>query len=150
MNKIISLTAIVAISGLTGCASITTSAMQPVKVSAKTTNGQQLSNVDCSLKNEKGQWKVEAPNTVKVHKDSADLIVECHKPGQPNGKLRAISRAGAGMYGNILIGGGIGAAIDHTSGKAYNYPDNLPVVMGKVDTVVDRRSSTNSSNTSTN
>ncbi len=42
------------------------------------------------------------------------------------------------MYGNILIGGGIGALIDHNKGVAYNYPDDLPVVMGKTITV-DRR-----------
>lgn len=135
--------ALLAISNLTGCASITSSAMQPVAVTAKDTEGNQLSQVDCSLRNEKGQWTVTAPNTVHVHKDSADLKVECNKPGQPVGKLRAISRAGAGMYGNILIGGGIGAVVDHTSGKAYNYPNNLPVVMGKV-IVIDRRSSNNS------
>ena len=125
---------------LSGCSTITGDSMQPVAVTAKTLKGQELTKVDCTLRNEKGQWEVTAPNTVSVHKASGDLSVECKKSGQPNGKLRAISRAGAGMYGNIIIGGGIGALIDHNKGTAYNYPNNLPVVMGK-SVIIDRRNS---------
>jgi hypothetical protein len=33
---------------------------------------------------------------------------------------RAISRANAGMAGNIIFGGGIGAIIDHNKGTAYS------------------------------
>lgn len=44
------------------------------------------------------------------------------------------------MYGNIIFGGGVGALIDHNKGTAYNYPNNLPVVMGK-PVIVDRRNS---------
>ena len=42
------------------------------------------------------------------------------------------------MWGNIVFGGGIGAIIDHNKGNGYNYPDQLPVVMGK-SVVVDRK-----------
>ena len=42
------------------------------------------------------------------------------------------------MFGNIILGGGIGALIDHSKGTGYDYPDNLPVRMGEVITV-DRR-----------
>ena len=41
-------------------------------------------------------------------------------------------------WGNIIFGGGIGAIIDHNKGNGYNYPDQLPVVMGKA-VVVDRK-----------
>lgn len=130
----------ICILSLSGCASITSESMQPVAVTTKTLQGQNISQVSCTLRNEKGQWEVKAPNTVSVHKASGDLSVECKKAGHPDGKLKAISRAGAGMYGNILIGGGIGAIIDHNKGTAYNYPNNLPVVMGK-SVIVDRRNS---------
>ncbi|PWQ96438.1 hypothetical protein DKT75_10535 [Leucothrix arctica] len=114
--------------------------MQPVEVTTKTVAGQAVSDAKCTLQNEKGQWEVTTPNTVSVHKASGNLMVNCKKQGHPEGKLQAISRAGAGMYGNILVGGGIGAVIDHTSGKAYNYSSKLPVVMGKLVTV-DRSTS---------
>jgi len=36
------------------------------------------------------------------------------------------------MFGNIIFGGGIGAIIDHSSGKAYNYPEWMQVVFGRI------------------
>lgn len=125
---------------LSGCATITGDGMQSLEVTTSNLQGTAISQANCSLKNEKGEWKVTTPNTVNVHKASGNLYVECKKAGLPTGKLQAISRAGKGMYGNILIGGGVGAVIDHKSGAAYKYPSKLPVVMGK-DVTVDRRHS---------
>ncbi len=112
--------------------------MQNVTVSTKTTSGADVKGAKCTLKNDKGNWAVTTPDVISVHKSSKDLVVECNKSGVDVGKVRAISRAGAGLYGNILFGGAIGAAIDHKSGNAYNYSDSLVVVMGKT-TVLDRR-----------
>ena len=125
---------------LTGCASITSGTLQNVAVSTKTKSGVDISQANCTLKNEKGKWNVITPNTVAVHKASGDLVVECNKQGYPKGTLRAISRAGAGLAGNLLFGGVIGAAIDHSKGSAYYYPANLSVVMGESNTL-DKRSS---------
>ena len=44
---------------------------------------------------------------------------------------RAISRANAGMAGNIIFGGGIGAIIDHNKGTAYTYPTWIQLIFGK-------------------
>lgn len=131
---------LVSISLLSGCATITGDSMQTIAISTETLEGVAVADVDCTLKNEKGEWAVVSPNMVTVHKASGDLSVNCKKPELPDGQIRAISRAGAGMYGNILIGGGVGALIDHSKGTAYNYPDNLPVVMGK-SIVIDRKNS---------
>jgi len=123
---------------LSGCASVTTSALQPVSVKTKTAAGADVAQAKCTLKNEKGSWSVVTPNTVSVHRAAGNLAVNCKKSGMADGNARAVSRAGAGLYGNIIIGGGIGALIDHGTGKGYNYPDNIKVIMG--DTVtVDRR-----------
>ncbi len=120
---------------LSGCASVTTSAMQPVSVTTQSKQGNDVSQANCTLKNTNGEWSVVTPNTVSVRKAAGNLAVNCKKPGLSDGNARAISRAGAGMYGNIIIGGGIGALIDHSSGKAYNYPDKLKVVMGDSITI---------------
>jgi len=42
------------------------------------------------------------------------------------------------MFGNIVFGGGIGAIIDHNTGKGYDYPNQLPVKMGEA-VVVDKK-----------
>ncbi|MEE9302296.1 MAG: hypothetical protein V3U84_00785 [Thiotrichaceae bacterium] len=126
---------------LSGCATITSDGMQNISVATQNLSGTAVKGANCTLKNDKGDWKVTSPGTASVHKSSADLIVECKKSSSDDGTVRAISRAGAGMYGNIIFGGAVGALIDHSKGTAYNYSDNLVVVMGKT-TVIDRRNNT--------
>ncbi len=123
---------------LSGCATITSSEMQKVALNTKTDAGQPVEKANCTLTNDKGAWKAESPGFVNVHRSADDLIVQCQKEGYSDGTLRAISRAAGGMFGNIIFGGGVGAIIDHAKGTGYNYPDDLPVVMG-ASTTVDRR-----------
>lgn len=127
-----------------GCATITSNEMQPVSVTTKDDKGQNLEKAKCTLRNDKGAWDAESPAFVQVRRSSEDLLVECKKEGQPNGSLRAVSRAAGGMWGNIIFGGGIGAIIDHSKGTGYNYPNTLPVKMGE-SVVVDRSEATKSS-----
>ena len=35
------------------------------------------------------------------------------------------------MFGNIILGGGIGAIVDHNRGTAYTYPTWVQLVFGK-------------------
>ena len=62
-------------------------------------------------------------------------MVMCEKTGMEPGTVRAVSKVGAGMFGNVIFGGGIGAIIDHTKGTAYNYPAVITVVMGETNTL---------------
>ena len=122
---------------MSGCASITSETMQSVNVTAESQDGTNIQGAECNLNNDKGTWKVQAPGYVSVHKSYEDLMVTCRKEDTPDGFVRAISRPAAGMYGNIIIGGVIGAVIDHSRGAGYNYPESLSVTMGKM-TVLDR------------
>ena len=119
-----------------GCASITQSDSQSVAISASYLD--KPVDADCKLTNDRGAWDAKAPAMVIVRKSGEDLNVTCKKEGMPDGLIKAVSRAAGSMFGNILIGGGIGAMIDHSSGKGYNYPDQLPVKMGE-SVVVDKR-----------
>lgn len=130
--------ACVASLGFSGCATLTSSEMQPVTLSAKTADGKTVEKANCTLKNDKGAWEMVSPGTVAVRRSAEDLLVECKKEGVADGFLRAISRAAGGMFGNIIFGGGIGAIIDHNKGTGYNYPNDLPVKMGESVTV-DKR-----------
>lgn len=121
-----------------GCATITGSEMQQLALSVKGASGAPIEGVQCALKNDKGAWEAAAPAFVNIRRSAEDLNVECKKSGEQDGLLKAISRASGGMVGNILFGGGIGALIDHNKGTGYNYPDSLPVEMGKT-VLVDRR-----------
>ncbi len=66
-----------------------------------------------------------------AHRSSKDLDITCTHPKNPDASARAISRANAGLAGNILFGGGIGAIIDHNKGTAYTYPTWIQLVFGK-------------------
>ena len=121
-----------------GCATITSTEMQSLALTTEAGDGSKVEKASCTLRNDKGAWTVESPGIVAVHRSAEDLLVECRKEGLADGFVRAISRAAAGMFGNIIFGGAIGAIIDHSKGTGYNYPNQLPVRMG-ASVVVDRR-----------
>lgn len=127
--------AIVASLAFSGCATITSSEMQSLSLNARDAQGQTVERAKCTLTNDKGAWEASTPGFVSVHRSAEDLTVECKKEGFADGFLRAVSRAAGGMFGNIVFGGGIGALIDHSKGTGYNYPDALPVTMGRSVTV---------------
>ena len=59
------------------------------------------------------------------------MDITCVSSNQVDAKGRAISRANGGMFGNIILGGGIGAIIDHNKGTAYTYPTWIQLVFGQ-------------------
>jgi hypothetical protein len=130
--------------GLVSCASITSDTNQPLSLVTKDLKGDTVEGAQCTLRNDKGAWEAKSPSFVNVSRSFEDLVVECKKPGYQTGSLKAVSRAAGGMWGNIVFGGGVGAIIDHSRGVGYNYPDILPVVMGK--TVIMDRSDGNVQN----
>ncbi len=123
---------------MTGCASITNDTTTPVRFETFNAAGVEIKDADCKLENDYGQQNMKTPATVNVRRSSKDLQITCAKAGETDGRGVAISRANAGMAGNIIFGGGIGAIIDHNKGTAYTYPQWIQVVMGKLLTY-DRR-----------
>lgn len=138
LSKFLVILGTLAIGLLSGCATITGSEMQQVSLTTKGENSQSIDGAKCKLQNDKGAWEATSPSFVNIHRSAEDLTVECKKTGYSEGLLKAVSRAAGSMYANVILGGGIGAMIDHSKGTGYNYPDVLSVEMGK-STLVDRR-----------
>ena len=139
MHPYLTLSLIVAASALTtGCASVMNDTNQPIRLETKTQSGELVTGADCKLTNDRGEVTGKSGSTVMIHRSSKDLDITCTEPKNPQASARAISRANAGLAGNILIGGGIGAIIDHTKGTAYTYPTWLQLVFGQT-LVFDRR-----------
>ena len=110
---------------LGGCASITAGTTQTVLVSTVPTSG-----ANCALANEKGRWVVNpTPGSTTVTKAYGDLTVSCSDPAGDQGATSVKSTTAGAAFGNILVGGIIGAAIDMSSGAAYEYPSNVVVTM---------------------
>lgn len=106
---------------LTACASIVSGATQPISIDTEPASAR------CELKNDKGVWHVsDTPASVVVHRSYEDLRVTCNK-GSMSGAASFKSTTKAMAFGNILVGGAIGAGVDASTGAAYDYPDTMTV-----------------------
>jgi|SRR3712207_1032235 len=133
------LLAVIAMGAMSGCASVMNDTTQGVKVDTKTQAGEVIAGAECKLTNDYGTFTARSGDTAQVRRSSKDLDISCVHPQNPNAVARAISRVNAGMFGNIIIGGGIGAIVDHSRGTAYTYPSWIQLVFGKTLTF-DRNS----------
>ena len=114
-----------------GCATIVMDSNQPVRVDTRTEGGEMVTGAECTLKNEYGTFTTKSGDASQVRRSSQDLDITCKHPTNTDAYGRAISRANAGLAGNILFGGGIGAIIDHSKGTAYTYPTWIQLVFGQ-------------------
>jgi hypothetical protein len=115
---------------LSGCASITGTTGENVSVETRSLEGKEVAGASCELTNEKGKWFVTTPGSVGIHRSNDDMLVTCKKAGFDAGRASVVSDIKGSMFGNILLGGGIGAIIDHENGSAYEYPTLIQIVMG--------------------
>lgn len=123
---------------LGGCASIVNDSTHGVRVETKTASGETVTGAECSLVNDYGTTTMKSGATQAVRRSSKDLDITCTQAGQPPASGRAISRANAGLAGNIIFGGVVGAVIDHNKGTAYTYPTWIQLVFGQT-LVFDRQ-----------
>lgn len=123
---------------LTGCASVVNETSHPMRLETKSSTGELVTGAECKLTNDYGTVSGKSGDTLQVRRSSKDLDITCVLPANPDATARAISRANGGMWGNVILGGGIGAIIDHNKGTAYTYPTWVQLVFGK-SLVFDRR-----------
>jgi hypothetical protein len=116
---------------LGGCASVTGTNSQKMSVETSTADGQKVLDAECSLSNDKGTWQIKTPGETTIVRSNKLINIKCVKPPLPQGRVDVDSDTRSAMFGNILIGGIVGAVIDHSSGAAYEYPEIIQVVMGK-------------------
>ena len=123
--------AVAVLGAMTGCASVVNDSTHPVWVETKTPDGELVAGADCRLTNDYGAISTKSGETTIVRRSGKDMDISCKHPEHSEARGRAISRANAGMFGNIILGGGIGAIIDHNKGTAYTYPTWVQLVFGK-------------------
>jgi hypothetical protein len=117
-----------ALLALTGCASVTGSKMQPVSVQT-VQDGKEVSGAACTLTNDVGKWFVTTPGSVTINKSTGDLTVECKKEGNLAGHEMVVSKANGSVWGNIILGGGIGYIVDRNTGAGFDYPNSITVFL---------------------
>lgn len=115
--------------GITGCASVTGSKMEPVSVQTYY-KGTEVSGINCKLLNDKGTWFVTTPGSVVIQKSYENLDINCSKDGYEPGSAIVKSASNGAVWGNLIAGGGIGYVIDRSSGAGFDYPSLISVELG--------------------
>ncbi len=112
---------------LVGCASITSTKLQPIAVSAAC-DGDEAPGAVCTLTNDKGSWFVKTPGTVTINKSYGDVSVDC-KLDDSRGAATYQSKNEGAVWGNIIAGGGIGYIVDANTGAGFSYPPSMAINM---------------------
>lgn len=107
---------------LSGCASIVSGTIQPISVDTPGCDG-----ASCQLTNDKGTWYVKTPASVAISRAYGNLTVVCSKEGFGSATTSVASTTKGMAFGNILVGGVIGAGVDMGTGAAYDYPTTISV-----------------------
>lgn len=115
---------------LTGCASITGSKLQPLSVQT-IQDGKEVAGVGCTLTNDAGKWFVTTPGSVTVQKSTGDMAVDCTKE-ELRGHENLVSKSNGAVWGNIIVGGGIGYIVDRNTGAGFDYPNNVTVILNRM------------------
>ena len=114
-----------AIMFLSGCASVTSGSTQNVNVSV-TCNGRAIPN-KCIVSNSKGRWTFHTPETKRIWRDKSPLSVMCESATLGGYGGTSDYNVNPTVYGNILIGGLIGLAIDNSNNSLWSYPEMIEV-----------------------
>ncbi len=112
------------------CASVTGTPLESITIQTRDRSGNEVTGAACELSNAKGKWLLTSPGSVTITRSNDNMLITCRKDGQDDGVVALVSSTKGAMFGNILLGGGIGAIIDHDSGAAYEYPQLVQVEMG--------------------
>lgn len=123
LGRLLILGSILPLGLLLGCASIVSGQNQVVSVETPLCPG-----AKCRLQNKAGVfWVPITPGTISINREYDDLIVTCSKDGYPDTTLNVGSSTKGMAFGNILVGGIIGAGVDMATGAAYDYPAVITV-----------------------
>jgi len=108
---------------LAGCGTITQGTSQNIAIITAPPGG----HCELTRKGEHVATLDSAPGSVKVDKTKNDIMMTCKLAGYQDASANLESGYGAGTFGNIILGGGIGWAIDSATGADNKYPSTASV-----------------------
>jgi len=108
---------------LAGCGTITQGTSQNITITSTPPGG----HCDLTRKGEHVATLDATPGSVKVDKTKNDILLTCKLAGYQDASANLESGYGVGTFGNIILGGGIGWAIDSATGADNKYPSSANV-----------------------
>lgn len=108
---------------LGGCAAVTKGTSQKLTVNTVP------QGADCILSRDGATIGKVAPTpgTVEISKSRHDIDIRCSKAGYPDGGGKLTSELEAMTFGNILVGGLVGVAVDAGTGAMNKYQPTITV-----------------------
>ncbi|SFV14736.1 hypothetical protein [Pseudoduganella namucuonensis] len=113
---------------LAGCGTLTESRDQQILVQT-VLDHRPVDGVGCVLANDAGRWFVTTPARVVVRKSAGPLRVDCRKEGAGGAEERVDSRQNRTLWGNYVLTGGLGNYVDRNTGRGFDYPPVLTVIL---------------------
>jgi|CryBogDrversion2_7_1035282.scaffolds.fasta_scaffold01075_2 hypothetical protein len=110
-----------------GCASVMMGSYQDVFIETKC--GDKPVKAECSVSNEIGEWSVKTPGTLHLHKGYDQLELNCKGDSFDLHKVKITSSGNLPLYGNALIGGGIGVFTDIETRAGFDYPTKITFIV---------------------
>lgn len=118
-----------------GCASVMMGSYQDVFIETKC--GDKPVRAECSVSNEIGVWNVKTPGSIHLHKGYDELELTCKGERFDLHKVYINSSSNLPLYGNALIGGGIGAVTDIETRAGFDYPTKITFIVKSCNAVQD-------------
>jgi len=115
----------IAISALSGCATVFSEDTQEITVTL-TCQGKQLL-ASCNAENDRGSWKFSAPGSVTVKNSMSSLSISCKPQFMERFTVSTLPLPSLTMAANALLGGIIGAAVDVYNDTGLKYPENIEI-----------------------
>jgi hypothetical protein len=114
-----------------GCATAVKTDTQPLDVLLKLPDGSSRVSAVCVLSNSANKVTGNAPMlSVDIQRSGSDLQIDCRSADGMTGRAVAVSRMRTQGVGAVLAGM-TGHVIDHITGKLYDYPRRIEVVLGR-------------------
>ncbi len=112
---------------LAGCGTLTQSSQQTLLVQA-VLDYKPVDGVGCVLSNAAGRWFVMTPAKITVTKAAGPLRVDCRKDGAASDELVG-ARQDRTLWGNYVFTAGLGNKLDRETGRGFEYPGTVTVVL---------------------
>ena len=117
---------------LSGCATITKGTSETVDVQLRNCPN----DMDCTATNKKGTWQFTAPGVVRVTKSDDALRIEC-RSGEQLVTRSITPTSDSSIWGNVLVGGVIGAGVDASSDAHWELQDSITLRCEQEDVEVE-------------
>lgn len=110
---------------LSACATIMEGSSQSIAIATTPTGA------TCRVERESEQLGSVAatPGSLRIDKSKNDIMVICDKAGFETARVSYSPEFVGTTFGNILLGGGIGAIVDASTGANYVYPTEVSLTL---------------------